>query len=477
MIHCLWSTRRVLRTKVRQAKVWAPIGPPILVIMLLACSWGVWGQETMHLSPKDAVDLAVRNNLSFENARISLDTKKRKSDLVWNQFLPTIMATGTLVGDNYASTVQGMNIPALGINTPSTTLPKWHVMGNISASLDFSFALIAGIQTIQSDYQAGLVTLEKARLQMERDIRKTYNQILNLEASTVLLRDSYANAERQAATAEANYNAGLVPRLSLLQAQVAVENLRPTISEMENSLGALRANFAMSLGLPYDTIFELDPLESKDFEIPLDLAELISKAASGKPDILELQRNIEVMQKARKAQAMQLYTPFLRFAWNLSSTFNPMLDPWKDSWTDSDNWNGGGNFSITLGISLNSLFPFTKEGQSLKDTDNNLRAMNIGLAQLIRGTELEIFTKVNSLEKTRTTAEVQKAAVDLAELSFNLTEEAYRSGLQDFQAVQNASLALEQARIQLLAQQFSYLNDLIDLEYAVGVPFGTLSSR
>jgi len=268
-----------------------------------------------------------------------------------------------------------------------------------------------------------------------------------------------------------------VPRLSWLQAQVAVENMKPNISEMDNGLKALKANFSMQLGLPYDTVYEFEKMKTGDFKIPLDLSEMISKAASGKPDVLELQRNIAVLQNARKAMELQIYTPFLRFGWTLSSTFNPMLDPWKENWFAYNNWRGGGNFSITLGYSLNSLFPFTKEGQGLKDMDNRLQSLNIVLAQVIRGTELEIFTKVNSLDKTQTSMKVQQGAVELAELSYRLTEEAYKAGLQDFQTVRSSSLALEQAKYQLMSQQFTYINDLIDLEYAVGVPFGTLSSR
>jgi outer membrane protein TolC len=473
------------------------------VLLLLCCAGNIFAQETLYLSPRDAVNLALRNNLTLQTARLTLDNKQRKADLVWNQFLPTISVSGTLARQNYATTTQGgiavvpipnpmfpgmeVNHPELGSGTlyqnpsifarviPPTTLPEWNVLGNLSATLDFSFALVAGIEAILLEYQAGLATYDKTRLQVERDIRKSYNQILLLEENVALLKESYANAERQAAMAEANYRAGLAPRLTWLQAQVQVANLTPTITELENSLKALRASFAMTLGLPYDTQFILEPLLEGDFEIPMDLAELISRAASGRPDIIELQRSIVTLQKGRQATALQLYTPFLRFSWTLSQTFTK--DPWKDNWFDGDNWRGGGNFSVTLGYSLNTLFPFTKEGQALKDMDNQLRSLNIALAQAIMGTELEIYTKVNSLERTQATAEVQRAAVELAELSYSLTEEAYRAGLQDLQAVQNSALALRQARAQLLAQQFNYLNDLIDLEYAVGVPFGTLSSR
>ncbi|AEF82095.1 TolC family protein [Leadbettera azotonutricia] len=452
---------------------------PLILALLLVCgAVAAHSQDIVRLTPDDAVDLAIKNNLSLESARVTLDTKKRKSDLVWNQFLPSIDARGTLARDNWASTSQSLDYTALpSIVMTSTTLPQWHVNANISAAITFSFALVEGIKSIKLDYQTGLVTLEKARLQTERDVRKSYNQILLLHETVALQQKSLATAERRYNMAEANYKAGLVPRLSALQAQVALENMKPSINELENNLKALEASFAMSLGLPYETQFELAPMTGGDFYIPLDVAELISKAASGKPDILELQKSIQALRSGRKALALQLYTPYLAFAWNISSMYSPMLDPFKDKLFTTDNWNKGGTFSVTLGMSLNSLLPFTKEGQSLKDMDNNVRSLNIGLAQAIRGTELEIYNKVNSLEKTRTTAEAQKLTVDMAQQSYQLTEEAYRAGLQDFLEVQNAALSLNQAELQLLTQQFNYLSDLIDLEYATGVPFGTLSSK
>jgi outer membrane protein TolC len=152
-----------------------------------------------------------------------------------------------------------------------------------------------------------------------------------------------------------------------------------------------------------------------------------------------------------------------------------MADPFKDEWFKGDNWSDRGTLSITLGINLNSLFPFTKEGQGLKDVDNTIQTAAIGLSQMMRGTELEVYNTVLSLEKTRITMEAQDKTTALAEQSYRLTENAYRAGLNDYLQVQNAALELRRARIGVLEQQFNYLTGLIDLEYAVGVPFGTLS--
>ena len=452
----------------------------ILLTGLFLCGiFSAYGQQgtVLRLSPDTAVEMTIKNNLNLQSAKLGLDVKKRKSEFVWNQFIPSASATGTLSRDNWASTSQGINFSALPNIVPySITLPQWHINGSFSATLDFSFALVEGIKSYRLDYEAGLISLEKAKLQIEQAVRKMYNQILLLEANVALLNDSYNNTVRQASIAEANFRAGLAPRLTWLQAQVAAENMKPSVYDLENNLKSLKGNFALLLGLSYDTPFELEQISFSIFEIPMELSELISRASTEKPDILELQANIMTLQSQKKALSLQQYTPFLRLGWSLTSLFNPMLDPFKDSLFNGDNWNKGGNFSLTLGMTFNNFFSFTKEGQQRKDMEANLQIQSIRLAQMVRETELEVFTKLASLEKIRTSAEAQKNAVNLAEQSYRLTEEAYRGGLQDFQAVQSASLALDQAKLQLLSVNFNYLNDLIDLEYSTGVPFGTLSS-
>jgi outer membrane protein TolC len=449
--------------------------------------------DTRRLTADDAVKLAIQHNLSLESARLTLDTKKRKSDLVWNQFLPDLEVRGTLAGDNEESNPVSTLIPIPGTGTPLSfngiggelnpsvfltnpvAISRWHVQGNVSASLALTSALVAGIKTIRQDYRAGLVTFEKAKIQLERDVRKTYYQMLLLEESLTVQRDSVAAAERQVDIARANYNSGLAPELTLLQARVNRDNLLPDFEEFENNRKLAMANFAMLLGLPYDTRFELVPLEGNIAYADLDTTGLISKASAGRIDIHELQQIILHAKSGRTAQALQLWTPNLILGWNWTPTF--IGDPWADDWGNEDLWQKSGAFSITLQWKLNNLFPFTKEGQGLKDVDNQIKSAAINLAQLIRGTELEVYNTVLSLEKTQASIAARNQTVLLARESYESTERAYRAGLQDSNSVQNAAEALRQARMGVVQQQFNYLLGLIDLEYLTGVPFGTLSNK
>jgi len=466
----------------------------LMMLILLCANLQAQEEETqaMRLSPIEAVDLAIKNNLSLESSRTGLATRRRASQYSWNQFIPNLTIAGILSRDNEASeTAISRAIPGTG--TPITiegisgvagpqffvsdpiAVSQWHIVGSIQASMNISAAMFENMKRLRLDYEGGLLTYEKAKAQLERDVRKAYHNMLLLQENIALLRGSFENAERQVQMAQANYNAGLAPELTLLQARVARENMRPIIDQAENGLKLSMAQFAMYLGLDYDTPFELVPVsENTDF-IPIDIREMIGQAAAKKPDIQELRHTILMLESARRAQILSL-TPTLSLSWNSNSAF--IKDPGKDPWFDSkDDWMKSGSFSITFGLRLHSLIPFSTDFQAIRNLDDQIKTANIGLAQMVNGTEIEIYNTVLALERTRISAEAQAQTVSLAEQSYRLTEQAYRAGLQDYFQVQNAEQSLRQARVQLLEQQFNYLNGLIDLEYSIGVPFGTLTTR
>jgi len=470
----------------------------VVLILGMAIGGSLFAQEARRLSSDEAVELALKNNLSLESARASSTTKKRASDLSWNQFIPGVTVGGSLIRDNEKTTSTGvMPVAPTGMITnpmvasmipPEVTLPpgadiylsvpysvdapQWHVAGSIQASLSISIAMFENMKRLRLDYEGGLISYEKAKSQLERDVRKAYHNMLLVQENIALLRGSFQNVERQVQMAQANFNAGLAPELTLLQARVALGNMLPLIDQAENGLKLTMAQFAMYLGLSYDTPFELIPVNEDNVFISLDVKEMISKAASGKPDIHELRHTILMLQSARKAQFNSLL-PALTLSWNTQPVF--IRDPWKDSWGEKDNWQKSGGLTISLGLRLHSLIPFSADYQGIKNLDDQINTANIGLSQMIQGTEIEIYNTVLSLEKTRLSAEAQTQTVDLAERSYRLTEQAYQAGLQDLFQVQSAEQSLRQARVQMLEQQFNYLNGLIDLEYSIGVPFGTLS--
>jgi len=132
--------------------------PLCLAILLLLCA-GLQAQEAEKAPVKvtldEAVNLAIKNNLSLESSRTSLSTKKRASDYSWNQFIPSVDVGGALLHLNEVP--QGMTLPlppALGgpISLGGGGSP-WKVAGSITVSLNLNMAMIEEMKRLSLDYE------------------------------------------------------------------------------------------------------------------------------------------------------------------------------------------------------------------------------------------------------------------------------------------------------------------------------------
>ncbi|MDR2073609.1 MAG: TolC family protein [Spirochaetaceae bacterium] len=435
------------------------------------------GLKYLQITPDTAVELAIAHNLSLQQAQINNEAKRRAAQTPWNVVIPTVEIGATLGRLNEAPQSQTLPLPPpFGPIEIGGGGSQWRLSASFQATLNLNIGTFIGMKQTVEEYQAGLITVEKAKLQLERDVRKACYSMLLAKEQIVLLRESYSNADRRAAMAQANYRAGLIPEVSLLQAQVARENMRPQIDEAENNYKMAMASFALYLGLPYDTQFEITGISETVEFITLNAADLIARAAANKPDIEELRRKLSALKAQKKASFFNLYTPTLSLGFTMDPSFGG--DPWKDSWTNSSLWSQqSGMFRVTLGWRLNGLLPFTVEHQGYQALNDAVKTMEAGIAQAIQGTEVEVYNSILQLEKTRTTAEAQRLTLELAERTLRLSETAYRNGLKEFLDVQNDELALRQARLGTLQQNYNYRMGLLDLEYAIGLPFGALSGR
>lgn len=420
------------------------------------------------ISLDEAVTLALNNNLNLQSGKVTLDKKKRPSDLAWNQFLPTVGVSGALSAAN---------------ETTKTTNPltgevqerRWGMNMGINVQWQgLNFALAEGVIQLKKSYEAGAITYQKAKSQLERDIRKLYNSLLFAQESLKVQEASLTLAEEQVRTATANYRAGLSPELNLLQARLNRDNLIPDVDQTRNNIKASMANLAMLLGIPYNTEFELEALPKVSQDVAIDTQKLINEAAANKIDIQELRASITATRHARNAMRLQLWTPSLGIGWSLSPTFQG--DPFVDEW-GGDSWVDRGSISVSLSWSLNGLFPWTTQSANLRDMEDDLRNLDINLAQSIRATELEVYNTIFSIEQARESTTAQQKTVALAERTYKDTLSAFRAGLRDFIEVQNVEQQLRQARLGVLQQQMNYISGLIDLEYSIGVPFGTLTVK
>ncbi len=424
-------------------------------------------KEPLSLTVEQAVATARDGNLGLVSPRIAAETKRRAESLAWNNFLPTVDVSGTLGRWNKEQSTY--------VFTPLPTavaLPRWSLSASFSTQLMLNLALFEGVKSLRADYEAGLISYAQAEARLERDVRKSFYNLLLLQENMKLMEEQIEAARRRYEQARANYRAGTAPELSMLQAQVAYENLKPALQEMRIGYQAARDAFAMTLGLPRGAeVVPVGKIEPRYANLDADA--LISSGLASRLDIQSLVKSMESLQIAETALKYRLWSPNLILGWNMDPSFSG--DPWKDDLFDGDKWSQrSGMFRATLSMRLNGLLPFTQDGQQLAQIRDQRESLRANLAQALRGAEMEIDGLVRRLEKSRTSHAALELNAGLAERAYRLSEEAYRAGAADLLDVQNAELELRKARLELLKEDYTYVTGLLDLEYAVGARFGSL---
>ncbi len=450
------------------------------------------GEGTRTIGVEDAVSLALDRNLGLAGQRLDVATKQRKAETSWNQFLPTVDVSTTLGRMNMAQATSVMLPFSGGAPTTATgvynsvyyqgfDLPSWNLSASLSAQVVLNAAMLQSMKGARLDYEAGLISYAAATRKLERDVRKNFYGLLLMQENMKLMQENIDNAKRRVDQAEANFKAGLVPELTLLSAQVAWENMKPALEEMRIAYASALDGFALILGLPRGPGLELkgDILPSY---ADMDAGRLITERLGDRFDVQGLVKTLEGMKSGEKELHARIFTPSLILGWNFDPSF--VGDPFKDDLFKGDSTltQGGdawqqrtGMFRATLSFRLNGLFPQSQEAQGLAAMRDGIEQARTGLALTIRGAEAEIDSLVRKLDKSRKSSDALKLNVDLADRAYRLSDLAYRAGAKDLLEVQSAELELRKAQVQVITENYNYVTGLLDLEYAVNVPFGTLA--
>lgn len=436
----------------------------MLILSVIALSNAI--AEPKKLTVTESVSLAMENNIQLSSTAIDVRMKKREKDFAWNVFIPNVQATGTLARSNMSEV--SVPSPMPGFPPIVVTLEEkdhWRAMGNLSIGLNLNAALFEGLKATRQGYELGQISYSQARKQTEQNIRKAFYGMLLQEGSLKIAKEKLATSEERMKQTYTNFKNGLLPELSYLQTQLAVETQKPSIMEAELNIAQQRNMFAFLLGLPVGTeielIGEINPTISS-----FNADDLVKQHLGNRLDIALLGKNIDLMNTQLRATKLQLYTPSL----SLNQSFAPSLSAIDDDWLEKDNWKDqSGAFSLTLAFNLTNLLPFSSMGQKLESTNETLRKLELTKQQALYSAELEIRNLVKKLEKSSTSITAMEFNVRIAEKAWRLTEQGYKAGTIEYLDLKDAENTLMQARLGVLSEKYTYTSNLLDLETALNI--------
>ena len=418
-------------------------------------------EPVVRLTIEQAVDYARENSKTLQSSAIDLEIKKRASSYSWNQFMPSVQVTGTMSRKNEV-TQRSLPFPGMPPQPDPTEADHWTAVGGVSVSWNFSAAMIESIRLAKRDYEAGLISWDQTLRQTELQIEKLFYGLLLQEESLKIQQDSLENARLRMEQARINYLNGLIPELSYIQAQVSYQNMKPSVMKQEQLLKQQLDMFGFLIGLPTGTKIELEGAIAPP-HIELVAQDLVDISMENNPDILLLNKNLEILKLTYSMQNLQTYIPSLSLSWGFQPVVSDIQENWIDKYTD------GGSFSATLVWNLTNMLPFSANQQKAKDTKDNIRKMELSLETLKENTALNIRTQIDNLNQAWANIEAASGNITLAQKSYDMNVTSYQNGTRELLDVKDAESQLNQAKLGLINSKYEYLTGLLDLEYSLNI--------
>lgn len=449
-------------------------------------------EQTVTLTEDSAVAYALENSLSIKSSAIDLEIKKRAGDNAWNVLLPTVQASGTLSrsGTSSYSSMEAAAQSALlsarvgalekgslipverqaqilgGMGYEDTESGHWTTVGNLGVSWNLSLAYIGQIKAAKADYEGGKITYEKSVRETEVNVRKLFYGLLLQQENIRIQKASLENARLRAVQTETNFKNGLVPELSMLQAQVSYENKRPEVEQADRLLRQQLDTFAFIIGLPVGTNIVLDGSIEPEY-VDVDVDTLIQKYSASSLDIKNLDATISSLKDNLSAINLSSYTPALALNYSLQPALIYGLD--FDRYTDADNWNDSNSFSITLAWNLTNLLPWSSNRQNAKNIESNLKKLELSREMAVENQKVEVRKAVDTLTQARQQIDAMGRNIKLAQRSYEMTMRSFRNGTTELLDVRDAESQLDQAKLGLANQKFNYISALLDLEKTLNI--------
>ncbi len=430
-----------------------------LLLILLASFATVRGQElpaVLDLATAEA--LALRHNPSFAEIQARLFAATSRMDAVVAESLPLLRVLADASYDDRVSDGGG----GMGGGGSFSDPEYWNAEIRADVPLLSSGRLDARKEQTASlvlaEAEQGKATAALVRLAVRQAFLRAQlatHQVAVQQSSLDLLR-------KQAEDNQRRHEAGILPRLALLQARVAVENALPEVqrADRERRLAVDALLAAMGLSLPSGgkaADVRLDEAWPRLPEPAESLEDCLRLARNGRAELRALDAELAAARATAEYEKRLGYPDFDGFA--RYGVDNNGFEEGEDVRTG---WMVGVTFSVNL-------YDAGRVGSKVREAE--ARQAEILARRARRWLEIEsgIRESWSARELAMALSQTADARVGLAEETLKLAVESQANGRATQLDVLQADLGLTRARLDRLAAEHDRLRAHADLAYAVGL--------
>jgi NodT family efflux transporter outer membrane factor (OMF) lipoprotein len=301
------------------------------------------------------------------------------------------------------------------------------------------------VESSEAGAQASAADIVSARLSAQAELATSYFLIRVLDVQKKLLEDTVAAFDKTLELTRNRYNAGVVGKVDLVQAEQQVRSTQAQVLDVGVQRAQLEHAIALLIGkAPANLTVAPAPLRITVPEIPLGLpSELLERRS----DIAAAERRVAAAN-AQIGVAQAAFFPSLVLSATLGSRAS---DPSLWFTTASRFWSIGPAIAQTI---FDAGLRRSRSDQAIAEYDATVAEYRQTVLTGFR----EVEDNLAALRILKQEAEVQDDAVRLARESVTLTTNQYRAGTVSFlnvAIVQTAQLNNERTAVGLLGQRLT----------------------
>jgi outer membrane protein TolC len=323
----------------------------------------------------------------------------------------------------------------------------------------FAGGRIAGQRRYAQHLETAAVDrLAETEADMVLSVRVAYLNALLARRLHEIALQSRRTTEDHLRQVEAFREAGTASEFDVLRARVDLANREPLVVQAENAARVAVLELKRLINLPAEQPLALISQFSAD-SIVLD-EEQVRRLMADRP-LLNAARETVAAQEASVRIAQGAWFPTVALQGNLgfqaypSSPAPPGFNDWRQDW------------SVALTLSWVPFDGFGRKGR-IGQAQAQLREAKMQQAQLEEALDLQYSAAVGDFRTAAANVSARRETVSLAEQTLELADLRYRNGLATQLEVSDATLQLDQARVNEIEALATYVKALAQLERLAG---------
>ena len=431
---------------------------PMMMVALMLCALGTKAQGKLTLTLEQAIEIALSDNPTIQVAEQTIQLKKISDKEAVMGLLPEASLTGAYTRTLEKQTMV-MDMPGMGVKELRVGVDNQY-QGGLTVSLPiFVPTLYKSMKLTKTDVA---LAVEQARASKQDLV----NQVTKAFYQTLLAQDSYAVLEKSFKQSEANYNIvkakydqGKVSEFDKITAEVQMRNLKPSVISASNGIELSKLQLLVLMNIDPETEIELEG-SLNDYEEGVYASAMNTEASSleNNTSLAQMDMNVKMLQQTLSLNKQN-------FAPTVALQFNYMYTCMANDFKFKDySWNPYSTVSLSVSIPV---FKY-KNFSTVKKTNLQISQLMQNRDYTARQLAMQQQSYLNSMAASVEQMASNKEAIAQAQKGRDIAEKLYEVGRGTVLELNNAEVALTQAKLTYTQAIYDYLSAKTDLEKLQG---------